>query len=73
MSRRKPSGFIARCQCGEIVGALDAERMNRADVGKMLGDWLMRGETVEPRFGGTWREHVSECKCSPMMSENENG
>lgn len=59
----KPSGFIARCRCGQVTGALDAERMNRVDMGKMLSDWLMRGCTVEPRFGGTWSETLGGCRC----------
>lgn len=61
---KKPSGFIAKCQCGVTTGALDYDRMERKDVGKMLGEWLMRGCTVEPRFGGEWTERIGSCTCS---------
>lgn len=62
---RKPTGFVAKCQCGVFTGALDYDRMDRKDVGKMLGDWLARGCIVEPRFGGEWTEHIGSCTCSP--------
>lgn len=61
---RKPSGFIAKCQCGVITGALDYDRMDRKDAGKLLGAWLARGCTVEPRFSSTWIEIIGSCKCS---------
>lgn len=60
---RKPSGFIAKCQCGAITGAMDYNRTDRKDAGKILGEWLERGCTVEPRFGSEWTEHISSCKC----------
>ncbi len=60
---KKPSGFIAKCQCGSITGALDADRTDRKDAGKILGEWLQRGCTIEPRFGGTWTETITQCKC----------
>lgn len=66
----KPTGFIAKCRCGAITGALDADRTDRKDMGKMLGDWLMRGCTVEPRFGGTWTETMTACTC-PTQQHSE--
>lgn len=59
----KPTGFVAKCQCGVAVGAMDIERTERKDAGHMLGEWLSSGCTVEPRFGGTWSEHIEPCKC----------
>jgi hypothetical protein len=60
---QSPTGFVAKCRCGCITGALDADRTERADMGKILGQWLTRGCTVEPRFGGTWTEIIERCKC----------
>lgn len=60
---KQPSGFIAKCQCGSITGALDYDRTDRRDAGKIMGEWLARGCTVEPRFGGTWTETITACKC----------
>ncbi|NYT61278.1 hypothetical protein H0A66_02915 [Alcaligenaceae bacterium] len=62
--KRKPTGFIAICQCGVITGAMDATRTEKADAGRILGKWLNDGCTVEPRFTGTWMETVSPCKCN---------
>lgn len=61
-TKQKPTGFVAKCQCGSFVAALDMERMERSDVAKMLGDWLSRGDTVEPRFG-SWRQTIMPCVC----------
>lgn len=38
MKKRKPNGFVALCQCGVYVAALDARRTGRSDMGKLLGE-----------------------------------
>ena len=60
--KRRPTGYVAICRCGRTVGALDAVRMRRSDVGRMLGDWLADGSTVEPRFG-EWKQMIESCMC----------
>lgn len=65
MAKTKPTGFVAMCQCGAIVGAMDYERTDRQEAGRMLGQWLHAGCTVEPRFGSMWRTTVEPCKCEP--------
>lgn len=62
---KKPTGFVAMCQCGVIVGAMDYERTDRKDAGKVLGKWLNDGCTVEPRFSGTWSATGETCRCEP--------
>lgn len=62
--KERPTGFIARCRCGAVTGAIDADRTERKDMGKLLGEWLMRGCTVEPRFGGTWQAKMESCHCN---------
>lgn len=62
-TRRQPTGFVARCQCGVITGALDVERTHPKDLGVLLGKWLMQGCTVEPRFEGSWSAPVGACQC----------
>lgn len=59
----RPTGFAAKCRCGSYVGALDAARTDRADMGKILGEWLFKGCTVEPRFTGTWSVELQSCLC----------
>lgn len=62
-SKSRPTGFVATCQCGIVVGAMDFTRTPRADAGKILGKWLFDGCTVEPRFVGTWTVVVQQCQC----------
>ena len=66
--KRKPTGFVAICQCGLVTGAMDFERTDRADAGKILGRWLYEGCTVEPRFKGTWSVNVQSCTCDKEQS-----
>ncbi|EIU1490842.1 hypothetical protein ACTVD7_005554 [Pseudomonas aeruginosa] len=61
--KRRPTGFVATCQCGVAVGAMDINRTERADAGRLLGKWLYDGCTVEPRFAGTWSAEIGPCKC----------
>lgn len=60
---KKPIGFIATCQCGNIVGAMDFERTDRKDAEKILGQWLEDGCTIVPRFGGSWSCAIEACAC----------
>ncbi len=62
--KRKPTGYIAICQCGNIVGAIDLDRSDRQDAGKTLGLWVSEGHTLEPRFGSEWSETITGCKCA---------
>lgn len=64
MARRRPTGFVARCQCGVLVGAMDFERTGRVEAGQILGRWLYDGCTVEPRFDWKWEAHIESCKCA---------
>lgn len=63
MAEYKPTGFVAKCRCGAITGAMDFERTDRKDANKLLGEWLSKGCTVEPRFGGTWSAQMQSCRC----------
>jgi hypothetical protein len=73
-SKDRPSGFVARCRCGNYTGAMDLERTGRAEAGKMLGAWLFDGKTVEPRFGGSWSQHLESCNCaSSREGERSDG
>jgi hypothetical protein len=61
--KHKPTGFVATCQCGVVVGALDAELTDRAEASRLLGKWLGDGCTVAPRFTGSWSVSVEPCQC----------
>lgn len=60
---KKPTGFVATCQCGAIVGALDYARTDLGKAGQLIGKWLHDGCTVSPRFAGTWDATVEACRC----------
>ena len=61
--KKRPSGFVAVCQCGKTVGAMDYERTGARDAGEFLGRWLFNGCTITPRFGGSWSAHIEQCEC----------
>ncbi len=61
--KRKPNGYIAQCQCSEIIGAIDLNRTERKDSGKILGKWIADGCTLIPKFESTWQVTVTSCKC----------
>jgi len=63
MEKKKPTGFIAICQCGKVVGAMDYQRTDKSEAGKILGKWLHDGCTVKPRFGACWEVRVLPCSC----------
>lgn len=63
MPKKKPTGFVAKCQCGEVIGAIDYARTDRKEAGKLLGEWLADGCTIEPRFSDKWTETITTCKC----------
>ena len=64
MAKRKPTGFVAICQCKVTTGALDLKRTDHAEVSRLLGKWLADGCTVEPRFDGTWEAQIQRCQCA---------
>lgn len=69
--KRQPTGFVARCQCGAIVGALDYDRTDRKEAGVIMGKWLADGCTVKPRFGESWSERLESCKCAEPAPKPE--
>ena len=68
MRKRKPTGFVATCQCGQVVGAMDFDRTGRKDAGKILGQWLAEGCTVAPRFDGSWSVALGACACDSEVA-----
>jgi hypothetical protein len=62
--RKTPTAFVATCQCGHEVGALDVERTGSGDTARLLGMWLMQGCTVAPRFTANWSARIEMCECS---------
>lgn len=67
--KKNPTGFVAVCQCGVIVGAIDMERSDRKEAGQLLGRWLHDGYTVEPRFDDTWSTSIKSCRCHNPASK----
>lgn len=66
--KRKPTGFIAVCQCARTIGAMDITRTERKEAGAILGKWLHDGCTVIPKFEGTWEASVQPCQCEKGQS-----
>ncbi|UXY14780.1 hypothetical protein N8I74_15865 [Chitiniphilus purpureus] len=72
MVKRRPSGFCATCQCGVVIGALDAKRTARRDMGQILGKWLFDGCTVRPYFDGTWSIEIRRCECDAAERQGDS-
>lgn len=70
MSKRKPTGFVAICQCGATTGAMDLTRTDNAATGRILRQWLDGGYTVEPRFDGNWSAQIQCCQCLPIEPQS---
>lgn len=64
--KKKPKGFIAVCQCGLVIGAMDYTRTDRVDAGKVLGQWIADGCTITPRFDCNWSVTVQACGCGKV-------
>lgn len=58
----KPNGYVAICQCGCTVGAIDLERTDRKDSGRILGRWISDGCELKPQFG-MWTAEITSCQC----------
>ena len=57
-----PDGWIAICQCGQTIGAVDRLRSLAPDVSDTLSRWLHRGCTIEPRWG-SFGASIKPCTC----------
>lgn len=62
-TKRKPTGYIATCQCGVLVGAIDLINSERKDAGKVLGNWVANGCLLTPKFDSMWSAYVKPCQC----------
>ena len=65
--KKKPTGFIAICQCGAIIAAMDYNRTDRKEAGKLLGKWISDGCTIEPKFESCWSANLTRCMCKASV------
>ena len=68
-AKKRPTGFVAVCQCGFVVGALDYELTPRAEAGRILSRWLNDGCQISPRFTGSWSAVVHPCQCEAAQAQ----
>lgn len=61
--KKSPTGFIAKCQCGLIIGALDYLRTDRKEAGKIIGKWVHDGCKIIPKFDSSWQSTCNHCAC----------
>ena len=61
-NRGTPEAWIAICQCGQTIGAVDRLRSATPEVSDALTSWLHRGCVIEPRWG-SFRAIISPCTC----------
>lgn len=73
MAKKKPTGFVAVCQCGNTVGAIDYKATLPEQAGKLLAQWLVDGCTITPMFKNTWSVQVESCECEyPKIKEKDS-
>lgn len=60
---RRPTGWIARCVCGSVVGAVDRNRAHRQEANIVLSEWLVKGCTISPVFEQSWSVKLTPCRC----------
>lgn len=66
----KPKGFIAICQCGVCIEAVDITRTPLKEAGKVISRWLVvEGCTVFPFFTGNWPKKFGRCRCDEEGEE----
>ena len=61
--KKKPTGYLAVCQCKVVIGAIDLNRTERREAGKILGEWVANGCTLKPKFDSSWQTTCSPCIC----------
>lgn len=61
-NRGTPDGWVAICQCGQTIGAVDRLRSATPEVSATLTEWLQRGCVIEPRWG-SFTANISPCTC----------
>ena len=66
--KKKPTGFIAICQCGKVIGAMDYIRTDRVEAGNLLVKWLDDGCIIQPQFNDSWGVQVFKCCCEDSPS-----
>lgn len=71
MSKEKPTGWVAICRCGKAVGAIDARRTASEDASRILGEWLLRGDKVIPRFGHAWSQRMEYGVCDDKVQATD--
>lgn len=75
MSKRKkgkgtPTGFIAICRCGNIVGVLNYRNTPQEQIGAIMGEWFHKGYNVQARFG-RFNHKIQKCECYLQKGGNQ--
>lgn len=72
-ARRKPTGFVATCQCGMAIGAMDRQRTPAHEASQILGRWLAEGFTITPQFEPNWKVSLASCCCETHAQAHDAG
>lgn len=65
-----PTGYVARCRCGSITGAIDATAVTLKEVYEQIGWWVLHNKSVEPRYRD-WNATISSCQCNKNKKGEE--
>ena len=68
MIKRQPSGYTATCKCGKIVGGIVIAGIERSHLVELLGEWVLNGKKVEPKFGA-FQVGLMACRCRKELAK----
>jgi hypothetical protein len=56
--------YIARCECGEVVGACVINTRHQDDIAGTVAEWIKDGLSVEQVTVKEARAQFATCKCN---------
>lgn len=62
-SKIRPAGYVAHCQCGEVVGVVDFSKTDSAAAALLFKQWLDDGCALYPVFSARFSIVVGKCGC----------
>ena len=66
---QKPTGFLAQCECGACLGAVDFTLTEPETSLRILSSWLEKGARIIPQFGDGWPVYINPCLCGTLSAD----
>ena len=63
VKRAERRAYIARCECGQVVAATVIEPRRKAEIARMIAEWVRDGLTIEQVGIPLARDQFGMCEC----------